>query len=83
VLPPELLVQPNVAALAVTVAAGIERMQGGQYNAPLMTEGVGMRPRGAALPQALTNVLKARGMNERDIQTSAAKFQPGGFNPLE
>jgi len=82
-LPPELIVQPNVAALAVTVAAGIERMQGGGYGAPLMTEGVGGRPRGAALPQALTNVLKARGMNERDIQTSAAKFQPGGFNPLE
>jgi hypothetical protein len=81
-LPPELIVQPNVAALAVTVAAGIERMQG-TSSPPLMTEGVGFRPRNGALPTALTNVLKARGMNERDIQTAAGKFQPGGFNPLE
>jgi len=83
-LPPELLVQPNVAALAVAVAAGVERMQGGPgYRPPLMTEGIGGRPRTAALPTALQNVLKARGMNEKDIQTSAGKFQPGGFNPLE
>lgn len=82
-LPPELLVQPNVAALAVAVAAGIERMNGAAYAAPMVTESVGGRPRMMPLPTQLQNVLKARGLSEKDIQTHTTSYQPGGFNPLE